>query len=359
MLNSRSVTAHRSRPNSGNRDKASGRLGMNVLVTGGAGFLGSHLCDQLLASGHSVICLDNFVTGSRRNLASALTHPRFRLVERDVTRPIDASVLGGNRIDRIFHMACPASPPRYQSDPVATLRTAVCGSENMLQLAREQRARVLLASTSEVYGDPEQHPQRESYWGNVNPIGARACYDEGKRCAEALATCYAQQFGVAVRIARIFNTYGPRMDERDGRVVSNFIVQALAGEPLTIYGSGRQTRSFCYVNDLIEGLLLLMEHDEALGPVNLGNPEELTVQALAHEILRLTGSDSPLRHQPLPADDPRRRKPDIAKATSTLGWRPRTSVNQGLAATIAAFRDLGQRERQDERALEQPRAYHE
>jgi UDP-glucuronate decarboxylase len=303
-----------------------------TLVTGGAGFLGSHLCERLIADGHEVICLDNFFTGRRANIEDLSRHPRFELVRQDVILPLPVQV------DRIYHLACPASPVHYQRNPVRTIRTAVEGTLNVLELARELRARVLIASTSEVYGDPREHPQREEYWGHVNPIGPRACYDEGKRCAEALASSYASQYGVQVRIARIFNTYGPRLQEEDGRVVSNFIVQALQGQPLTVYGAGDQTRSFCYVSDMVEGFVRLMESGDATGPVNLGNPRETTVLALARLIKRLTRSPSPVRFAGLPKDDPCRRNPDIGRAGELLGWAPRVSLEQGLRATIEHFR---------------------
>jgi len=304
-----------------------------ILVTGGSGFLGSHLCERLLGDGHEVVCLDNFFTGTRANVEHLLDNHRFELMRHDVTDPLTMEV------DEIFHLACPASPIHYQRNPVRTIRTAVEGTLNMLDLAREAKARILIASTSEVYGDPIEHPQRESYWGNVNPIGPRACYDEGKRCAEALAVSYARQYGVEVRIARIFNTYGPRMHENDGRVVSNFVVQALRNEPITIYGEGQQTRSFCYATDLIEGFTRLMKSSHGVDPVNLGNPRETTVRELAELARRLAGSKSELVKAPLPKDDPTRRKPDIARAQDLLaGWTPQVSLEKGLAATIDDFR---------------------
>jgi UDP-glucuronate decarboxylase len=304
-----------------------------ILVTGGSGFLGSHLCERLLHDGHEVVCLDNFFTGSRANVEHLLDNHRFELMRHDVTSPMTLEV------DEVFHLACPASPIHYQRNPVRTIRTAVEGTLNMLDLAREVRARVLIASTSEVYGDPIEHPQRESYWGNVNPIGPRACYDEGKRCAEALAVSYATQYGVEVRIARIFNTYGPRMHENDGRVVSNFTVQALRNEPITVYGEGQQTRSFCFATDLIEGFVRLMASRHGVDPVNLGNPREITVLELAEMTKKLAKSSSEIIRAPLPKDDPTRRKPDISRAQELLdGWTPRVSLEEGLAATVADFR---------------------
>jgi UDP-glucuronate decarboxylase len=304
-----------------------------ILVTGGSGFLGSHLCERLLSDGHEVVCLDNFFTGTRVNVEHLLDNHRFELMRHDVTDPLTMEV------DEIFHLACPASPIHYQRNPVRTIRTAVEGTLNMLDLAREARARILIASTSEVYGDPTEHPQRESYWGNVNPIGPRACYDEGKRCAEALAVSYARQYGVEVRIARIFNTYGPRMHENDGRVVSNFVVQALRNEPITIYGEGDQTRSFCYATDLIEGFLRLMASPHGADPVNLGNPRETTVRELAELARRLSNSKSDLIKAPLPKDDPTRRKPDISRAQELLGgWTPQIPLEKGLTATIEDFK---------------------
>ena len=303
------------------------------MVTGGSGFLGSHLCERLLADGHEVVCVDNFFTGTRVNVEHLLDNHRFELMRHDVTDPLTLEV------DQVFHLACPASPIHYQRNPVRTIRTAVQGTLNMLDLAREAHARILIASTSEIYGDPVEHPQRESYWGNVNPIGPRACYDEGKRCAEALAVSYATQFGVEVRIARIFNTYGPRMHENDGRVVSNFAVQALRNEPITVYGEGQQTRSFCFVSDLIEGFCRLMASKHGVEPVNLGNPREITVLELAEMARNLSKSRSEIIKAPLPKDDPTRRKPDIARAQKLLdGWAPRVGLEEGLAATIADFK---------------------
>jgi UDP-glucuronate decarboxylase len=305
-----------------------------ILVTGGAGFVGSHLCERLLRAGHEVVCLDNFFTGARKNVEHLLDHHGFELVRHDVTQPLTIEV------DQIFHLACPASPIHYQRNPVRTIRTAVHGTLNMLDMAREVHARLLIASTSEVYGDPQQHPQVEGYWGHVNPIGPRACYDEGKRCAEALTVSYARQYGIQTRIARIFNTYGPRMHLNDGRVVSNFVVQALRGEPITIYGEGSQTRSFCFVSDLVEGFLRFMALDRDPGPVNLGNPREQTILELARAIIELTGSSSQIVFQPLPTDDPVRRRPDISKARELLAWEPKVPVEDGLRATIDYFRSL-------------------
>ena len=304
-----------------------------ILVSGGAGFLGSHLCEKLLAAGHEVACLDNFFTSARRNVEHLLDDQRFELIRHDVTEPITLEV------DEIYHLACPASPVHYQRNAVRTIRTAVHGTLNMLDLAREVGARILIASTSEVYGDPKEHPQREAYWGNVNPIGPRACYDEGKRCAESLTVSYARQYGVAARIVRIFNTYGPRMHENDGRVVSNFVLQALRGEPITIYGKGDQTRSFCYVSDLLEGFVRLLATQEDPGPVNIGNPSERTIKDFAELIIKLTGSKSELRYEPLPVDDPTRRCPDITRAKQLLGWQPRVDIEEGLTNTIAYFRE--------------------
>jgi UDP-glucuronate decarboxylase len=306
-----------------------------ILVTGGAGFIGSHLTRRLLAEGHDVLVADNFYSSTRSNLQDLLTHPRFELMRHDVTFPLYVEV------DQIYHLACPASPVLYQRDPVQTTKTCVHGSINMLGLAKRLKSRILLASTSEVYGDPHQHPQQESYWGHVNPIGIRSCYDEGKRCAETLFFDYYRQHALPVKVARIFNTYGPQMLANDGRVVSNFIVQALRGEPLTVFGAGEQTRSFCYVDDLVEGLIRLMDTPpDAPGPVNLGNPEEFTMLELATKVLELTGSSSPLTHLPLPADDPVRRKPDITVARERLGWQPTVRLDEGLAHTVKYFRDL-------------------
>ncbi|GAB5467386.1 MAG: SDR family oxidoreductase [Rhodospirillales bacterium] len=308
-------------------------LRKRVLVTGGAGFLGSHLCRRLLERGDDVLCVDNFSTGAKDNIADLLGAPFFEVLRHDVTQPLRAEV------DEIYNLACPASPHRYQSDPVQTTRTAVVGAITLLDLARHSGAKILQASTSEVYGDPTVHPQPEDYLGNVNPIGPRACYDEGKRCAETLFFDYRRQYGLAIRVARIFNTYGPGMQPDDGRVVSNFLLQALRGEPLTIYGAGAQTRSFCYVDDLIDGLLALMDCETAeSGPVNLGNPREVTVKTLAETVLAVTGSKVPLRHLPLPQDDPLQRQPDIALARRLLDWEPRIPLREGLERTAAHFR---------------------
>jgi UDP-glucuronate decarboxylase len=311
-------------------------LRKRVLVTGGAGFLGSHLCERLLADGHDVLCVDNFFTGTKGNVAHLLGDPHFELMRHDVTLPLFVEV------DEIFNFACPASPVHYQHDPVQTTKTSVHGAINMLGLAKRLRARILQASTSEVYGDPEVHPQREAYWGRVNPIGPRACYDEGKRCAETLFFDYLRQHRLAIKVARIFNTYGPRMHPNDGRVVSNFIVQALTGEPITIYGDGRQTRSFCYVDDLIEGIVRLMKTpNEFSGPVNLGNPAEMTIRELAEKVIELTGSPSKIDSRPLPQDDPIQRQPDIALAREALGgWAPRVGLDIGLRKTIGYFEAL-------------------
>ena len=306
-----------------------------ILVTGGAGFVGSHLCDRLLAEGSRVICLDNFYTGRRANVAHLMDHPRFELIEHDVCTPLQLAV------DAIYHLACPASPPHYQRDAVQTTLTAVLGSYHMLELAKANRAPILTTSTSEVYGDPQVHPQPEDYHGNVNPIGPRACYDEGKRCAETLFFDYHRQHGVRIKVARLFNTYGPRMQPDDGRVVSNFLVQAIQGKPLTIYGEGQQTRSFCYVDDLIEGLVRLMGSADAVtGPVNLGNPGEFTIRELADKVLALTGSASGLSMHPMPADDPKQRRPDITRAKQQLGWEPTIRLEDGLKPTADYFRAL-------------------
>ena len=306
-----------------------------ILVTGGAGFLGSHLCDRLISEGRDVLCSDNYFTGRRANIAHLLNNRNFEAIRHDITLPLYIEA------DQIYHLACPASPVHYQHDPVQTTKTSVHGAINMLGLAKRLGARILQASTSEVYGDPHVHPQTESYWGNVNPIGPRACYDEGKRCAETLFFDYYRQYMLPIRVVRIFNTYGPRMHPNDGRVVSNFIVQALTGQPITLYGDGGQTRSFCYVDDLIEGFLRFMalETDEP-GPINLGNPNEFTMIELAEMVLRLTGSSSTIVHRPLPVDDPLQRRPDIAKARSLLGWEPRIPLEEGLARTNANFRAL-------------------
>ena len=306
---------------------------MKILITGGAGFIGSHLCERLLGEGHDVICLDNFFTGRRENIFPLLDNPRFELVRHDVIEPILLEV------DQVYNLACPASPIHYQYNPVKTVKTNVMGAINMLGLAKRVRARILQASTSEVYGDPLVHPQTEDYWGNVNPIGLRSCYDEGKRLAETLMMDYHRQNQVDTRIARIFNTYGPRMLEDDGRVVSNFVVQALRGEPLTLYGEGSQTRSFCYVDDLVEGLIRLMNADDLHQPVNLGNPGEFTIKQLAEEVRRICGSDSELTYLPLPEDDPRQRKPDITTAQSVLGWIPKVPLAEGLERTVQYFRE--------------------
>jgi UDP-glucuronate decarboxylase len=314
-------------------------LRKRVLVTGGAGFLGSHLCERLLDAGSDVICLDNFFTGTKDNVAHLFDHPHFELMRHDVTFPLYVEV------DEIYNLACPASPIHYQHDPVQTTKTSVHGAINMLGLAKRLRAKVFQASTSEVYGDPDVHPQPESYRGNVNAIGPRACYDEGKRCAETLFFDYYRQHKLRIRVARIFNTYGPRMHPNDGRVVSNFVVQALRNKPITIYGDGRQTRSFCYVDDLIEGFIRLMAApDEVTGPVNLGNPGEFTIKELAEMAIRLTGSTSKIEYRDLPEDDPRQRKPDIALAQRALGWQPGVKLEDGLKKTIAYFDDLLRRD---------------
>jgi UDP-glucuronate decarboxylase len=306
-----------------------------VLVTGGAGFIGSHLCQRLLDDGYDVLCVDNFYSSTRHNIVPLLAHPNFELIRHDVTFPLYVEV------DRIYHLACPASPIHYQRDPVQTTKTSVHGAINMLGLAKRTGARILLASTSEVYGDPAQHPQREDYWGNVNPIGIRSCYDEGKRCAETLFFDYWRQHATPIKVARIFNTYGPNMHPQDGRVVSNFIVQGLAGEPLTLYGDGSQTRSFCYIDDLIEGLVRLMDTpNDVTGPVNLGNPVEFSMKALADTVTDLTGSRGGVIYEPLPMDDPARRRPDISLARELLDWEPEVHLDQGLPRTVAYFRDL-------------------
>jgi UDP-glucuronate decarboxylase len=304
---------------------------MRILVTGGAGFIGSHLIDRLMTEGHEVICLDNFYTGRKANVLKWMGHPYFELIRHDITEPIRLEV------DQIYHLACPASPVHYQFNPVKTIKTNVMGTLNMLGLAKRVKARFLLASTSEVYGDPEVHPQAEEYWGNVNPIGIRSCYDEGKRVAETLTFDYHRQNDVDIRVARIFNTYGPRMLENDGRVVSNFIVQALKGIPLTVYGNGNQTRSFCYVSDLVDGLMRLMNGVHT-GPINLGNPSEYTILELAQMIQKMVDPGVDIRFEPLPQDDPRRRRPDISKAQKLLGWQPTVPVNEGLFLTVEDFR---------------------
>ncbi|HWR72198.1 MAG TPA: UDP-glucuronic acid decarboxylase family protein [Nitrospirota bacterium] len=305
---------------------------MRILVTGGAGFLGSHLCDRLLDQGHEVLCLDNFFTGRRKNILQLLGNGNFELVRHDIVQPVLLEV------DQVYHLACPASPIHYQYNPVKTIKTNVIGTYNMLGLAKRVKARFLLASTSEVYGDPREHPQKEEYWGNVNPIGIRSCYDEGKRVSETFTMDYHRQSGVDVRIVRIFNTYGPRMLQNDGRVVSNFIVQALQGKDITVYGDGSQTRSFCYVDDLIDGMMRMMESKDFIGPVNLGNPEEYTILDFAKKIIAMTGSRSKIIHQPLPSDDPTQRQPDISLASEKLSWQPRVSVDVGLSRTIEYFR---------------------
>ena len=304
---------------------------MRVLVTGGAGFLGSHLCERLIDQGHEVICLDNFFTGRKSNIQHLAANPRFELVRHDIIDPFKFEV------DRIYNLACPASPPHYQYNPIKTMKTSVVGAINCLGLAKRVKARVFQASTSEVYGDPAVHPQQESYWGNVNPIGLRSCYDEGKRCAETLFFDYHRENGVDIRVIRIFNTYGPRMLADDGRVVSNFIVQALQGKDLTVYGDGSQTRSFCYVDDLVEGFLRFMEQGTCVGPMNLGNPGEFTMLQLAELVLKKVGGASKITHKPLPSDDPKQRRPDITLAKETLGWEPKVPLEQGLEKTIAYF----------------------
>jgi UDP-glucuronate decarboxylase len=323
-----------------------------VLVTGGAGFLGSHLCDALIDAGHEVLCVDNLFTGSKRNVVHLLDEPRFEFMRHDVTFPLYVEV------DEIYNLACPASPVHYQFDPVQTTKTSVHGAINMLGLAKRTRARILQASTSEVYGDPEVHPQQEQYWGRVNPIGVRACYDEGKRCAETLFFDYHRQHGLDIKVARIFNTYGPRMHPDDGRVVSNFIVQALRGDDITLFGDGTQTRSFCYVDDLIRGFLALMATERNVtGPINLGNPGEYTVAELAKMVIEMTGSASRIVYRPLPADDPRQRRPDIRVARERLGWSPQIELEQGLMETILYFdRLLGENERQPALRLASARA---
>ena len=306
-----------------------------ILVTGGAGFLGSHLIDRLIAQGHEVVCADNLFTGTKRNIEHLHAHPRFEFLRHDVCNALKVEV------DEIFNLACPASPVHYQHNPVQTTKTSVLGALNMLGLAKRLKCRIFQASTSEVYGDPAVHPQTEDYWGNVNPIGTRSCYDEGKRCAETLFFDYHRQHGVEIKVARIFNTYGPRMHPRDGRVVSNFITQALNGEDITIYGDGSQTRSFCYMDDLIEGFLRLMESDASVtGPVNLGNPGEFTMLELAQKVLAITGSKSKLIHMPLPSDGPRQRRPDITLARTKLGWEPKIALTEGLARTVEYFSRL-------------------
>lgn len=306
-----------------------------ILVTGGAGFIGNHLCRRLLNEGNYVICLDNFFTGLKKHIEDMLDNPNFKLVEHDIIDPIDIEC------DQIYNMACPASPPHYQYDSVKTMKTSVLGIINMLELAKKYNATILQASTSEVYGNPLVHPQTEKYWGNVNPIGIRSCYDEGKRCAETLMMDYHRQYGVNTRIIRIFNTYGPNMDPKDGRVVSNCIMQAIKNEDITIYGDGSQTRSFCYVDDLVEGIIRMMNNKQGfIGPVNLGNPSERTVLDLAQKVIKLTGSDSKITYMPLPSDDPVKRKPDISVAKKELDWEPKVDIEEGLSKTIAYFKTV-------------------
>ena len=311
-----------------------------ILVTGGAGFVGSHLCERLLKKGHDIICLDNFFTGTKTNIKHLFDHPHFELMRHDVTFPLYVEV------DEIYNLACPASPIHYQHDPVQTTKTSVHGAINMLGLAKRLKAKILQASTSEVYGDPEVHPQPEEYWGRVNPIGIRSCYDEGKRCAETLFFDYHRQHNLKIKVARLFNTYGPNMHPNDGRVVSNFIMQALRGKDISIYGDGSQSRSFCYIKDLIDGLILLMESsDEITGPINLGNPVEFTIEELAHKVIAMTGSKSKLTFYPLPEDDPRQRQPNIAKAKEYLGWQPIIKLEEGLKPTIEFFSHLVEAEK--------------
>jgi UDP-glucuronate decarboxylase len=305
-----------------------------ILVTGGAGFIGSHLCERLLGEGHDVTCVDNFFTGSKQNIRHLLANDHFELIRHDIVNPLVLEV------DEIYNLACPASPIHYQVNPIKTIKTSTVGMVNMLGLAKRCKARLLQASTSEVYGDPEEHPQRESYWGHVNPIGPRSCYDEGKRVAETLCMDYRRQNHVEVRIVRIFNTYGPRMHPNDGRVVSNFIVQAIEGQPITIYGDGSQTRSFCFVDDLVDGLVRMMANTATVGPINLGNPAEITVKQLAEQVICMTGSRSTVELRPLPQDDPHRRKPDITLAQQQLGWSPRVPLEDGLRRTIEYFRSV-------------------
>ncbi len=309
-------------------------MNKKILVTGGAGFIGSHLCDRLIEQGNEVICLDNFYTGSKQNIMHLLGNSRFELVRHDITEPYRIEV------DEIYNLACPASPIHYQNNPIKTIKTNVLGTINMLGLAKRTKAKILQASTSEVYGDPKEHPQKESYWGNVNPIGIRSCYDEGKRVAETLCFDYYRQHKIEIRVIRIFNTYGPRMHEQDGRVVSNFIVQALRGEEITIYGDGSQTRSFCYVDDLVDGIIRMMNHSNFIGPVNLGNDGEFTVKELAELILKITNSKSKIKYLPLPQDDPTRRRPDLSLAKEKLGYEPKTSLEDGLVKTIHYFENF-------------------
>ncbi len=316
-----------------------GEVMATILVTGGAGFLGSHLCDRLIERGDQVICLDNFFTGRKTNIAHLIGHPRFELIRHDIVEPILLEV------DQIYNLACPASPKAYQYNPIKTIKTSTVGMVNVLGLAKRCRARILQASTSEVYGDPNVHPQREDYWGHVNPIGPRSCYDEGKRVAETLCMNYHLENKVDVRIIRIFNTYGPRMDPNDGRVISNFIMQALRGDPLTVFGDGRQTRSFCYCDDLIAGMMKMMDQDNEIGPVNIGNPDEFTMLELAQEVLSQIESKSTLKFEPLPGDDPKQRCPDITKAKRILGWTPQYKLKDGLVKTIAYYRGVVEAER--------------
>lgn len=312
---------------------------LTILITGGAGFLGSHLTQRLLGEGHKVICVDSLITGNRHNLTAFGENPNFRFIEHDVVNPLKLSEKT-EKIDQVYNLACPASPPHYQANPLHTLKTNVLGVMNLLELAHQHNARFFQASTSEVYGDPKMHPQTEEYWGNVNPVGIRSCYDEGKRCAETMIFDFHRQYGLEIKVARIFNTYGPQMDPKDGRVVSNFIIQALKGEDITMYGDGSQTRSFCYVTDLIEGFLRLMNSPaHVLGPINLGNPVEFTVKALAQKVLQLTGAGSQLRFDPLPQDDPSKRKPDITLAMDKLGWQPIVQLEEGLLSTIEYFKN--------------------
>lgn len=307
---------------------------MRILVTGGAGFLGSHLCRNLLSQGHEVLCLDNLYTGLKVHIEDFLSNPMFKFIEQDITEPFDFQV------DQIYNFACPASPVHYQADPVKTLKTSIFGTLNCLDLAKKNKARILQASTSEVYGDPAIHPQKETYWGNVNPIGIRACYDEGKRCAETLLFDYHRKYEADIRVVRIFNTYGPGMDPKDGRVVSNFIVQALKGEALTIYGDGSQTRSFCYVDDLIEGIVRFMNQNAVQGPMNLGNPNEFTIRELAEKVIELTQSKGGIEYKPLPQDDPKQRCPDITLAKKVLDWAPKIELEEGLSKTVPYFSNL-------------------
>jgi UDP-glucuronate decarboxylase len=329
-------------------------LPRRVLVTGGAGFIGSHLCERLLETGCEVLCVDNFFTGSRRNIEHLLDHPRFEILRHDVTFPLHVEV------DEIYNLACPASPVHYQWDPVQTTKTSVLGAINMLGLAKRLRGKILQASTSEIYGDPEVHPQQESYWGHVNPIGPRSCYDEGKRCAETLFFDYNRQHNLRIKVLRIFNTYGPRMKPNDGRVVSNFIVQALNDQPITIYGDGLQTRSFCFVDDLVRGMIGLMNTpDRITGPINCGNPNEFTIRDLAEKVIAMTGSRSRIVHRPLPQDDPRQRRPDISQAQELLNWQPLVMLTEGLQRTISYFEKLQSKERKrvrESRAIARPRS---